>query len=69
MEKVYADSALDWLAIRPVTLKAGAPIMTDKPSSYYGLRSTITRVEIAQLMVDAVERTTPFCDHTSMIAG
>lgn len=69
MEQVYANSELDWLAIRPVTLKEGGPTNTAKPASYYGLRSTITKGEVARLLVSAAEQNSPFSEHTPMYAG
>jgi hypothetical protein len=55
MEQLYARSDLDWMAVKPVLS--------------YGLRSTITRGEVARLMLDAVEQTGPFTNHTPMFAG
>ncbi len=69
MEDIYADSGLDWLAIRPVTLKEGGPTNTAKAVSFYGLRSKITKGEVARLMLDAAEQTRPFSDHTPLLAG
>lgn len=69
MEKLYAKSGLDWLAIRPVTLKDGGPTNTAKTAPFYGLNSKITKGEVARLMLDAAEQTTPFSDHTPMFTG
>ncbi|WP_415401008.1 NAD(P)-dependent oxidoreductase [Tateyamaria sp. SN3-11] len=69
MEKLYANSGLDWLAVRPVTLKEGGPTGTAKAGVTYGLRSKITKGEVARLVVDAAEQRAPFSDHTPMFAG
>ena len=69
MEELYAKSELDWLAIRPVTLKEGGPTNTAKPVSFYGLKSKITKGEVARVMVDAAEQTEPFSNHTPMFGG
>lgn len=69
MEKLFAKSDLDWMAIRPTSLKDGGPTYTAKPVRYYGLRSKITRGEVARLMLDAIEQTEPFANHTPMFAG
>ncbi len=53
MEELYADSGLDWLAIRPITLKDGGPTSTAKPVSFYGWKSKITKGEVARLILDA----------------
>lgn len=69
MEELYAKSELDWLAIRPTTLKDGGPTNTAKTVSFYGLDSKITKGEVARLMVDAAEQVKPFSDHTPMFSG
>ncbi|MEM7169841.1 MAG: NAD(P)H-binding protein [Pseudomonadota bacterium] len=69
MEELYAESDLDWLAIRPVTLKEGPPTNTAKAVSFYRLMARITKGEVARLLVDAAEKTEPFSDHTPMYAG
>lgn len=69
MEKLYANSELDWLAIRPATLKDGGPTNTAKTVRFYGLSSKITKGEVARLMLDAAEQAKPFSEHTPMFAG
>ena len=69
MEELYANSELDWLAIRPVTLKEGGPTNTAKTVLFYGLKSKITKGEVARLMLDAAEEAKPFSHHTPMFAG
>ncbi|NKB19431.1 MAG: NAD(P)H-binding protein [Alphaproteobacteria bacterium] len=59
MEKHYASSNLDWLAIRPVTLKDGGPTNTAKVVSSYGLKSKITKGEVARLIVEAAIQAKP----------
>lgn len=69
MEDLYAKSGLDWLAIRPATLKNGGPTNTAKTVPFYGLNSNITKGEVARLMLDAAEQAKPFSNHTPMFAG
>ncbi|MEH6545397.1 MAG: NAD(P)H-binding protein [Sneathiella sp.] len=69
MEEIYVKSGLDWLAIRPVTLKDGGPTNTAKAMAFYGLSSKITKGEVARLMLDAAEQPKPFSSHTPMFAG
>lgn len=69
MEEIYAENELDWLAIRPTTLKDGGPTNTATAVSHYGLNSNITKGEVARLMLDAAEQTRPFTDHTPMFSG
>lgn len=69
MEELYAKSGLDWLAIRPTTLRNGPPTNSAKTVPFYGLRSKITKGEVARLMLDAAEQAEPFSDHTPMYAG
>ncbi len=69
MEELYAKSELDWMAIRPATLKVGGPTNTAKPMAFYGLSSKITKGEVARLMLDAAEQAKPFAEHTPMFSG
>lgn len=69
VEEPYSNSELDWLPIRPATLKKGGPTNTAKNVSFYGLRSKITKGEVARLMLDAAEQAEPFSEHTPLFAG
>lgn len=69
MEELYAKSELDWLAIRPATLKDGGPTDTAQTVPFYGLTSKLTKGEVARLMLDAAEQAEPFSNHTPMFAG
>ncbi len=69
METIYAKSGLDWLAVRPVTLKEEGPTNTAKTVPFYRLSSKITKGEVARWMLNAAEQTKPFFNHTPMIAG
>jgi hypothetical protein len=55
MEETLAASALDWLAVRPVTLVDGPPTGDAKPVERYALTSTVRRSDVAAWMLRAVE--------------
>jgi uncharacterized protein YbjT (DUF2867 family) len=67
MEAVLRASALDWLAVRPVTLAHGPPTGRVRPVSRYGLTSMVRRSDVAAWMVDALERREPFAERTVML--
>lgn len=69
METMLAQSTLDWMAVRPTTLKAGAPTGTAHFINYYGLLTRISRGEVAAWMLNAVEQQTPFTRRAPMIGG
>jgi uncharacterized protein YbjT (DUF2867 family) len=56
MEAALAASALDWLAVRPVTLVDGAPSGGAREVERYALTSTVRRSNVAEWMLGAVER-------------
>jgi hypothetical protein len=49
--------------------KDGGPTNTATTVPLYGLNSTITKGEVARLMLDAAEQAEPFSEHTPMFAG
>ena len=57
MERVLAESTLDWLAVRPVTLADGPPTGRARPVPRYRLTSTIRRSDVAAWMLEALART------------
>jgi uncharacterized protein YbjT (DUF2867 family) len=67
MERVLAASDADWLAVRPVTLVNGKPRGLARPIEKYGLASNIRRSEVAEWMLEAVERSTPFIERTVLL--
>jgi putative NADH-flavin reductase len=67
MESTFEKTALDWLAVRPVTLKKGAPTGSAYLTDYYGLTDSISRGEVAEWMLDKVEQPVPFSNRTPMI--
>lgn len=67
MEAVFARSGLDWLAVRPTTLVAGPPTGSVQVVDRYGMRSRISRGDVATWMLDAVETTESFTERTQMI--
>ena len=64
MEAVVRASALDWLAVRPVTLAHGAPTGGAGPVTRYGLTSMVRRSDVAAWMLQALERREPFAERT-----
>jgi uncharacterized protein YbjT (DUF2867 family) len=67
MESVLSHSDLDWLAVRPVTLKGGRPTGRAGPVSRFGLFSTIRRGDVAAWMLSALEGPRPFAEHTVLL--
>jgi len=68
MEQVYAQSELDWMAVRPVTLKDGPPGPV-KLVNRYGALASISRGSVAVFMLDAVAQPALPALRTPMIAG
>lgn len=67
MESVFEKTSLDWLTVRPVSLKNGGPTGSAIHTDYYGITKTITRGEVANWMLDMVEQPVPFSNRTPMI--
>jgi len=69
MEAIYADSGLDWMAVRPVTLAEGGPTRSVTVVASYKLSLRITRGDVAQWMLHALSEPRRFVERTPMIAG
>ena len=69
MEELLAASGLDWMVVRPVTLKNGPPSGRTRQVERYGMTMSITRGSVAQWMLEAAERGDPPALRTPMIAG
>ena len=67
MEEVYANSGLDSLVVRPVTLVDGEPTDRAKIVEFYKATSEISKSDVAGWMLDAIERIEPFANRTEMI--
>lgn len=67
MEAVLSASDLDWLAVRPVTLRGGKPTGAAGPIARFGLFSTIRRGDVAAWMLSMLEQPTPFAQHTVLL--
>lgn len=68
MESIFEKTALDWLAVRPVTLKDGSPTGKEKLTDYFGLTSSISRGDVGKWILDAAEQPEPFSNRTPMIS-
>lgn len=68
MEAVYRASALDWQAVRPVTLvDARAPSTRARVVPRFRLVSTISRADVAAWLVRVAADPQPILDRTPMI--
>lgn len=68
MEAVYRASALDWLAVRPVTLvDATAPSARALVVPRFRVVSTISRADVAAWLLRAATDRQPIVDRTPMI--
>ena len=67
MEARLAQSSLDWLAVRPVTLMNGAPRGRAKPVDRYALTSTIRRADVAAWMLAAATQHDSFTSHSVLL--
>lgn len=67
MEAVLAQSALDWMAVRPATLSYGRLRENVREIDFYGVFSKISRADVANWMLQAVEQPRPFKNRTPMI--
>lgn len=68
MERVYQDSALDWLAVRPVTLvDAKRPTTRARLVPRFRIVSTISRADVAAWLLRAATEPQSSADRTPMI--
>jgi putative NADH-flavin reductase len=68
MENILANSGLDWMAVRPVTLTDDEVTGRVNIVDYYGLSSKISRADVAKYMLDRVAEPGSFLNRTPMIA-
>lgn len=66
-EVYLADSGLDYLTIRPVTLTNGRPTGRGGLVARYGILSTVRRADVAAWIVDALEQSERFVPKNVMI--
>jgi uncharacterized protein YbjT (DUF2867 family) len=69
MERALADSGLDWLASRPVTLIDGAPTGRAREVERYRFTSTVRRSDVAAWILDAVESGEPLGGRRVLLGG
>jgi putative NADH-flavin reductase len=67
-EQIVRRSSLDWQIVRPATLTAGARSGQVRRIQTYGVTDTIPREDVAEFMLDQLERG-PFDERTPMIAA
>jgi putative NADH-flavin reductase len=67
MERVLAASTLDWLAVRPTRLTDGPHTGRARSCTAFQLGSSISRADVAQWLLDAVEADAPIGARTPMI--
>ena len=68
MEDVYRQSALDWLAVRPARLVDGPATGKAAVVSTCGPAEKIPRADLANWLLDAVERPERFSPNAEMVA-
>ncbi len=66
-EVYLADSGLDYLTVRPVTLTSRRPTGRGGVVARYGILSTVRRADVAAWIVDALEQSEPFVPKDVMI--
>ena len=67
MEARLAQSSLDWLAVRPVTLMNGSPLGRARPVEQYRLISIIRRADVATWMLEAAVQHDSFMKHSVLL--
>jgi putative NADH-flavin reductase len=66
-EAIAAASSLDWLAVRPVTLRRGGVSGRLGPATRYTIFSSVSRADVAAWMLDAAERPRMFSERTVLL--
>jgi uncharacterized protein YbjT (DUF2867 family) len=66
-EAVLRASALDWLAVRPVSLVNGPPTGRARPVARFGIFATVRRSDVAAWMLEVLERREPLAERTVML--
>jgi uncharacterized protein YbjT (DUF2867 family) len=69
MERALADSGLDWLAARPVTLIDGGPTGQAREVERYRFTSTVRRSDVAAWMLVALEFGEPLGGRRVLLGG
>jgi hypothetical protein len=67
MEQVLAQSRLDWLAVRPVTLVNATPSNRTKLLGRYRVMSIVGRADVAAWLLRVATDPTPILNRTPMI--
>lgn len=69
MERVFRESTLQWMAVRPTTLTNQVPTGRAQKVNHYGLFDRIPRGDVAAWMLDAIESDSQPTDRTPMISS
>ena len=69
MERIFAATSLDWVAVRPTRLVDGAPTGRTRECTVFRLGSSVSRGDVATWMLDAVESAEPIRNRTPMITA
>jgi uncharacterized protein YbjT (DUF2867 family) len=67
MESILRASALDWLAVRPVTLAHGPPTGRARPVARFTMTSSVRRSDVAAWVLDALERREPSAERAVLL--
>lgn len=67
MEQVYRESALEWQAVRPVTLVSAGPSRRTHVVTRYRAASIVSRADVATWLVRVATSAAPIADRTPMI--
>jgi uncharacterized protein YbjT (DUF2867 family) len=67
IEGVFRESAIDWLAVRPVTLVDAAPSKRAKIVQRFNAHSIIGRADVAAWLLDSALDPRPVTERTPMI--
>jgi len=67
MERIFRESTLDWVAVRPVTLVDAKPSNRTKVVHRFRLVSMIGRADVASWLLRVATDPAPVVDRTPMI--